>query len=314
MKSRARGFESHPLRGLAALGPILAAAAFSGAVEAERAPPSTISVATWNIAWFGDGVRDEVLTGNRRDGRHLRDADDLTRLRGIVRRLADRGVEVVGLQEIENAAAARRLFPERDWDLFVSRRAPAPEWSQRTGIAVRRSAGWRVERHPDIVEWSPQGRDRHGVDLTLSRGEERVRVLTVHFQSGCNREPLASAKPRCGFLRMQFAVLKGWLYERREEATPVVVAGDWNRLLSRPGDEALALLPGSPLLLPPPGSAPGCWSGRFDNFVDHILAFAPPGGRAVRRSFEELLYDAPVRLRDRLSDHCPLIATVAFGQ
>lgn len=286
---------------------------------AGQSPPSptTITVATWNIAWFGDGVRDEVLRGNQRrgnqrGGQYLRGAADFARLRDVVSRLEDLGVEVVGLQEVENGAAVRRIFPAADWDLFLSRRDTDPEWSQRTAFVVRRSAGWKVDRNPDIVEWSPQGRDRYGVDLTLSRGAERVRALTVHFQSGCQGGPLDSGERPCGFLRMQLAVLKGWLFERMAEGIPTVVAGDWNRFLSRAGDRTMAALPGKALVLPPASRSPGCWDGRFDHYVDHVVAFAPPGRQAVSRAFEELLYNAPHAVRDRLSDHCPLVATLDF--
>lgn len=282
------------------------------AASGPQPPQTEITVATWNIAWFGDGIRDGVLRGNQRGGRFLRQEADFERLRGVVSRLVDLDVEVVGLQEVENAAAARRIFPEDDWELFLSRRETDPEWSQRTAIVVRRSAGWRVERHPDVVEWSPQGRDRHGVDLTLIRGEERVRVLTLHFQSGCNGESLRSGKPQCGFLRMQFAVLKGWLFERIAEDVPVVVAGDWNRFLSRPGDEAAADLPGEALVLPSPGRSPACWDGFFDHYVDHVVAVAPRGREVVPTAFQEVRYGAPRSARDRLSDHCPLVATLGF--
>lgn len=290
-----------------------AAALLAATVSVAGESPTRISVATWNIAWFGDGIRDGVLRGNQRGGRFLREEADFERLRGIVSRLRALEVDVVGLQEVENSGAVRRIFPEDDWDLFLSTRGTDPEWSQRTALVVRRSAGWRVERHPDVVEWSPQGRDRHGVNLTLTRGEARVRVLTLHFQSGCNAKPLRSPEPQCGFLRMQFAVLKGWLFERIAEEVPVVVAGDWNRFLSRPGDEAVAGLPGEALVLPPPGSAPACWDGFFDHYVDHIVAFAPGGQEVAPTAFEEVRYGAPRSARDRLSDHCPLVATLEFG-
>ena len=326
VKSRARGFESHPLRArrpnAARSIRVLAAAALAAvAGTAAAAPPArpapatgaSLTVATWNIAWFGDGDDDDVLTGNIRGGRHLRDAADLDRLRAVVARLVALGVEAVGLQEIENFAAARRLFPEPEWALFVSRRNPAPEWAQRTAIAVRRASGWQVERHPDVLEWSPLGRDRYGVDLTLTRGGERVRLLTVHFQSGCHGAALTSDRRQCGFLRMQFAVLKGWLHERFLERTPVVVAGDWNRFLSRGEEGDAALFPGKPLVLPEPGSSPGCWDGHFDHFVDHIVAFDAGGGRPASRRFEEVRYGAPFSRRDRYSDHCPLVAELTFA-
>ena len=327
MKSRARGFESHPLRarrpGAARPVRLLAAAALAAtavSAPAGDSPPAaagnaagaSLTVATWNIAWFGDGDEDTVLTGNLEGGRYLRDAADLDRLRAVVDRLVALGVEAVGLQEIENFAAARRLFPESGWALFVSRRNPAPAWAQRTAIAVRRASGWQVERHPDVIEWSPQGRDRYGVDLTLTRGGERVRLLTVHFQSGCNGAALTSERRQCGFLRMQFAVLKGWLHERFLERTPVVVAGDWNRFLSRGEEGDAALFPGEPLVLPEPGSSPACWDGHFDHFVDHIVAFDAGGGRPVSPRFEEVRYDAPFSRRDRYSDHCPLVAELTF--
>ena len=296
------------------LSPIVGALLAAGPAIASQSRPAApeITVATWNIAWFGDGVRDGVLRGNQRGGRFLRAEADFERLRDVVSRLVDLDVEVVGLQEVENAAAVRRIFPEDDWDLFLSTRETDPEWSQRTAIVVRRSAGWRVDRHPDVVEWSPQGRDRHGVDLTLTRGGERVRMLTLHFQSGCNAKPLRSREPQCGFLRMQFAVLKGWLFERIAEAVPAVVAGDWNRFLSRPGDEAAAGLPGEALILPPPGRSPACWDGFFDHYVDHIVAFPPRGREVAPTAFQEVRYGAPRSARDRLSDHCPLVATLGF--
>ena len=255
-------------RGLASA--LLLSLAASGGAARAAAPPAvrdlTVTVATWNIAWFGDGVNDEVLTGNRRDGRHIRDREHLARLRAVVTRLDELGTDVVGLQEIENEAAGRRLFPAADWDLHVSRRNTDPA----------------------------------------------VRVLTVHFESGCAGAPLDSGRRDCGFLRMQGAVLKGWLHDRREEGVPVVVAGDWNRFLSR-GDERLPpWFPADPLILPAPGSSPGCWGGRFPNYVDHILAFAPPGGEVTPTRFEELLYDAPRAMRDGLSDHCALVGTLTF--
>ena len=200
-----------------------------------------LSVAAWNIAWFGDGVNDGVLVGNEDGGRFLRTEADYERLRGFVDDLVDRGAEVLALQEIENEAAARRLLPASEWELFVSRRDTAARWSQRTVTAVRRSSGWQVEHHPDVDAWAPDGRSRHGVDLTLSRDGEQLRLLNVHFQSSCHDDPLDSGSFACERLGLQFEVLGDWLRERFDEEIPVVVAGDWNRQLSRRSDETLAL-------------------------------------------------------------------------
>ena len=139
-------------------------------------------------------------------------------------------------------------------------------------------------------------------------------MLTVHFQSGCQGDSLHSGERPCGFLRMQLAVLKGWLFERLGEGIPAVVAGDWNRFLSHPDDGTIEEFPGNPLVLPPASRAPACWSGRFDNYVDHIVAFAPPGQSAASSAFAEVLYEAPESARDRLSDHCPLVANLEFSR
>ncbi len=286
---------------------LIAAIAFA----APAAAGTSLVAATWNIAWFGDGVGDRALTGND-DGRHLRGEEEFGRLRAVVAQLAALEVEVVSLQEIENEAAARLLFPAEDWDLHFSTRDTVPAWAQSTAIVVRRDSGWSAERHPDVVEWSPQGRDRHGVDLTLTRGEERVRVLGVHFQSGCNDRPLSSGGNRCGFLRMQIAILTGWLHERMAEGVPLVVAGDWNRRISRPEDEVAAGLPFDPVIVPPPGSKPSCWDSRFPWHIDHLVAFAPPGGRAEAGPVVEVLFGAPPEFADTLSDHCPIVGTFRF--
>ncbi len=147
---------------------------------------------------------------------------------------------------------------------------------------------------------------------TATRGTERVRVLTLHLQAGCNDRPLASADSRCGFLRMQLAVLRGWLHEAMDAGIPIVVAGDWNRTLSRQGDEAAARLPFDPVILPPPGSSPSCWEGRFPHYIDHVVAFAPPGGRAEPGPVVEVLYGAPREYANTLSDHCPIVGALRF--
>ena len=51
---------------------------------------------------------------------------------------------------------------------------------------------------------------------------------------------------------------------------------------------------------------------RFPWHIDHLVAFAPPGGRAEAGPVVEVLFGAPPEFADTLSDHCPIVGTFRF--
>ena len=73
-----------------------------------------VKLATWNI---------ENLRAEPETGLNPRTLEDYARLAAVAGRL---DADVIALQEVENAAAAARVFPAEAYDFFLSRREIHP--------------------------------------------------------------------------------------------------------------------------------------------------------------------------------------------
>jgi endonuclease/exonuclease/phosphatase family metal-dependent hydrolase len=82
-----------------------------------------LKVATWNIEHLRDGIG---------EGPNPRDQADFDRLRAYADIL---DADVIAFQEVENQAAADRVFDPAVYQIFISNRSH----TQRTGFAVRKS-------------------------------------------------------------------------------------------------------------------------------------------------------------------------------
>ena len=104
--------------------------------------------------------------------------------------------DLVAFQEVENEAAARRVFDPGKWNVVMSSRPPIGEgpecWGrpegrlqrQATGIEVRRSVAFR--RGTDLAALALDDPHLHwGTQVVVGRGERKLHVLSVHLKSGC---------------------------------------------------------------------------------------------------------------------------------
>lgn len=287
------------------------ALACGAAVAAGEGPD--IVVGSFNIKWLGDGVNDHILRGKPK-----RSAADFERLRGVV---AGLGADIVVLQEVENEAAVRRILPKGGWQVFISQRKTDAEWAQRVAIIAR--PGLRVRRLPDVKSLGlpnehGEARLRYGVEVEVSHGGQKFRLLGIHLKTGC-----FTARPEkwaCEQLWKQLPPLKEWIAARAAESTPFVIAGDWNRELYAPGGEFWAELAGgapAKLRLAALGrKAPrNCWNAEKQR-VDHIVLgdskLAPTWARERADDFAEHAFPHPPELEPVLSDHCPITARLRF--
>jgi endonuclease/exonuclease/phosphatase family metal-dependent hydrolase len=262
-----------------------------------------LKIATWNLAWLslrpaGDpAIPPDVPR---------RSAADLDRLAGYARRL---NADVVALQEVDGPEVAARVFDARNYSFVFAEENDV----QRVGFALHRSL--QVTRHADLAALDVQARARfslrRGVDVTVEAGGQRLRLLAVHLKSSCHDAPLANAStPHCQVLAAQVPVLAAWMAERRREGTAFAILGDFNRRLSQRDEMFQALHAAAPVVSVAEGYSNPCWargnsSGRA--FIDHILL----GGAARewwrRDSLKVMVYtENDPRLRDLLSDHCPV--------
>ena len=227
------------------------------------------------------------------------------------------GADVIAFQEVENATAAARVFDAERWQVELSSR-PSTGYGLAcrgrlearlghlaTGIAVRE--GLEYTRNADVSALDAGSRFRRwGTDVTVTRGGERLCVLSVHLKSGCwsaREDGQASRESDCETLREQTKVLAGWVTDRRDAGEPFVIAGDFNRRLAIPGDWSWALLTedAPALALPTEGRIARC-DERFPEFIDHLLFDAVPRVSMAPGSFEEGERSAPH------SDHCAVLA------
>ena len=286
----------------------LALVASFAAATLTFACPSTaleLRVAAWNLEHLADSNAEGCI------GRE--DAD----YSALAERIGALGADVVAFQEVENAAAARRVFDEERWSVEVSTRpstGSGPACGGRpsarlghlaTGIAVR--AGLEYTRNADVSAIAGGNRFlRWGTDVTVTRGGEDLRVLSVHLKSGCwgaDQDDNASSAATCATLREQMETLAEWIADRREEGTPFVIAGDFNRRLAVPGDWGWVLLseknPG--LSLVAAGRISRC-DARYPEYIDHLLFEANTGISMALGSFEESERSTPH------PDHCAVSA------
>ena len=270
-------------------------------------PTSAIElrVATWNLEHLADENAEGCVGRTDLDYTALADRIDAL------------GADVIAFQEVENTAAAKRVFDEERWNVEVSSRpstgtGPAcrgrPEahlGHLATGIAVR--AGLEYRRNPDFS--AVAGGDRFlrwGTDLTVMRDGRELRVLSIHFKSGCwsaREDGNESRESDCETLREQMEAMANWIGERREQGDAFVIAGDFNRRLAVPGDWAWALLTeeAPALSLPTRGRISRC-DGRFPEFIDHLVFDVEPDVSMVLGSFEE------GERTDPHPDHCAVSA------
>ena len=264
---------------------------------APQAGPRRIVVATWNIAWLNRAPG---------EGEIPRRAADYRRLGRYAQRL---GADVVALQEVDGADAARRVFDPALYEFHFTSDA---DDVQRAGFAIRR--GLAFTRNPDVLALAVGG-TRRGADVTLHLAGADLRLLSLHLKTGCWDDALETDSASCRILARQLPVLEDWIDARAREGTPFAVLGDFNRRFEAPdrfwpeiddGDP-----PGARLTDAVAGQESRCWNGEYPRFVDHLVFGAPASAWMETGSLRQVIFDpADARHKRVLSDHCPLAVTL----
>jgi endonuclease/exonuclease/phosphatase family metal-dependent hydrolase len=297
------------------------------AVASSRAGSAPLKIATWNLEWFmapetlraltpACTPRDAPRDGARRsvpcDVAHelVRSNEDIATLRGYAR---DLDADVIALQEVDGADAARLVFP--DYDFCFSGRIAV----QNNGFAIRRGLPYAC--NPDLLDLSLADDVRRGVELELFPGTPRaIRLLSVHLKSGCARDPLDSTRTSCVELRRQVPFLETWIDAQAAGHEPFAVLGDFNRdLQHEPAGTTVwsaiddAEPPAADLVNTADGGkfqncAP---SQTFSGFIDYIVLGRETARGVVPGSFGREIYRPRDAARRKLSDHCPVFIRLA---
>ena len=266
-----------------------------------------LRIAAWNLEHLDDSDGEGCV------GRKSAD------YAALARRIADLGAVVVAFQEVENAAAAHRVFPASDWHVEMSGRPPKVRsracWDKRearlghlaTGFAIRRGLEYRL--NGDLKALGGAAAFQRWGARTSRSWREAGSCASCRCISG----PGAGAQSRTGKAAagrpaQRFAVRWNWADARRAAGTAFVILGDFNRRLTLPGDWAWNLLspPSASLRLMTEGVPFRC-DPRFPAFIDHMVAGGGAEAMQVAGSFRE----APQR--GQHPDHCTISAVFRMG-
>ncbi len=287
-----------------ALALLLGACGQSQPAEARR-DPSTLTIVSWNM---------EHLAQQDGTGCRPRDADDYAAMRQLIEGL---DADVIAFQEVESAAAAARVFDPARYTIVIEERQGGVRGgpcrgredlqikAQRVGFAIRK--GLNFARNPDLTELQLDDGDlRSAVDITVLPDAGRpLRLLSVHLKSGCSSG--ATSEP-CPVFFAQVPVLERWIDARAGESARFAVIGDFNRRLADAGDAVWADWDdGEPVnadLALASGTQPAGCNPRYRSFIDYVVLDSR--GAADLQGFREATYEGPP-----LSDHCPIVATLA---
>jgi endonuclease/exonuclease/phosphatase family metal-dependent hydrolase len=251
-----------------------------------------VKIATWNIAHLCD---------ENDEGSVKRDDDDYEVLAKYAKKLS---ADIIALQEVEGAGAAKRVFDPDAYNFYFSSR----DHKQLTGFAVRKHID--VQQNPDYEDLDVSGGLRYGTDITVTVDDQQIRFLSIHLKSSCWDDPLNSTKDDCQKLNAQVPILEAWIDERATENVPFIVLGDFNRRFDHPDDTFYneiddANPSNADLTRITDGLRSNCWGGKYPLYIDHILMDRLTVKWYTQCSFKQLVYDEQ-EYSNKISDHCPI--------
>ena len=301
-----------------------------GPMLGTAAGKDTLRIAAWNLEWFiapeeftslaRDCVPRDASPGPRKRFLPCNAARDNERsnldFKAIERYVEVLDADIVALQEVDGASAAKRIF--RNHDFCFTRR----EGVQNNGFAIRKGIAHRCG--PDLVELSLGDRVRRGAELIVYPGTAReFRLLAVHLKSGCQRRPLDDPRSDCATLARQVPELERWIDAQAAAGRRYGILGDFNHdLLMRDGparndqgslrnlwaeiDDGEPV--GADLVNVAEGQAfVNCTpSQNYRSYIDHVVLGARLAEWRVPNSFVRVTYEPQDALQRKLPDHCPV--------
>ena len=307
------------------------------AVAAAGSEGGTIKLASWNLEWLMtpetfSSLKHQCLSDDseRRMAQRQLPCDVASKLERsatdfatLARYANELSADVIAVQEVDGAAAARLVFRDHNF-CFSSARA-----LQNNGFAIRRGIPYRCAA--DYSALSLNDSVRRGVVVVLYPGTaDEMQLMSVHLKSGCARAALDSDATACRKLAQQVGPLERWIDDRARDGARFAVLGDFNRELQRePGPARSAtglqreiwpeINDGQPVGATLSNAAAGsrfrnCASGqRHSGYIDQIVLGKLLAAQWVPDSFERLTWRAFDAARLTLSDHCPIAIRIQIS-
>ncbi|MFM7775285.1 MAG: endonuclease/exonuclease/phosphatase family protein [Candidatus Kapaibacterium sp.] len=256
---------------------------------------TVLTIGTFNMEWLGDGDSLDIKKRSEED------------YRNIAMVIEKSEADVLGIEEVENAAALQkvlRYLPGYSFRLGTHGRA------QNVGILYKPSV--KITHGFEYMRVATRGdRNRPGFVVECSKGDFSWTMMVVHLKSTSRADStpelrVASYANR----REQVAVVRAWFDSTSAlSGRNVIVAGDFNDFAQRVQNPTLTelLADSSAILLTK--DLRSCrvpsWFG-----IDHILANTTAATRYLAGSAFALPLERlfAKEQADAVSDHCPVLA------
>ncbi|TAL70881.1 MAG: hypothetical protein EPN82_00840 [Bacteroidetes bacterium] len=269
---------------------------FSSCEQAGKASNNTdtISIATFNISWLGDGIDDEIQ----------RTDEDYKRIAEIISNL---NPDIMGLQEIENDDAINKLLNYLpDYEFYIGTNGGNQNLCiiYKKGIEVSEES----EYTPLIVE---PNKTRPGLIAKVRKGNFDFIMLVVHLKSTSRYDSTAELEQYSRELRNQQAELINYWADSiisLKTEKDIIILGDFNDYPNRITNPTLTSIAENPQLNFITQDLKSC---KFPilNGIDHIIVTDDASNRYMAGSLR--LYDFYSSMSEaeieKVSDHCPIL-------
>lgn len=260
----------------------------------QGAPENTVTIGTFNIEWLGDGASD---LKPRSDQECLLIADVIART----------GVDVLGVQEVENDVALRRVT--RYLDGYTGYLADAGI-KQNVGLIVRKGVQVEPLGTYDALTLGRKGL-RPGYVVRCTKGSFDWVMMVVHLKSTSRHDSTNQLRDESRQIRLeQVTLLKRWSDSviAAGKERDVIIVGDFNDFTSRRQNATLTPLLESSSMQFLTGALKSCKNDNWTT-IDHVVVSTSAQERVMKGSerMENTRAFLQPQMADAVSDHCPVI-------
>ncbi len=254
-----------------------------------------LSIATFNIAWLGDGEGKDVISRSKEEYKLIADIINET------------SADIIALQEIENMQALNQLLihlPEYTAVLGTNGNAQNVGFMHKKSLKVQ-SLG---EYTPIAID---PNRNRPGYVIKVKKGNFDCYMMSVHFKSTSRYDSTDEMRAESRKMRReQSAKAKFWIDSLRSNNIDqdVFIVGDLNDFPKREKEPTLQALSESNDITFLTSEMKSC---KFRNFyvIDHIIASKEASNRFIKGSERiiDILSMHSKEVAEKISDHCPIV-------
>ncbi|MEY3688492.1 MAG: hypothetical protein RIT37_54 [Bacteroidota bacterium] len=256
---------------------------------------SPLSIATFNIAWLGDGEGNDVIS---------RTPEEYMLIADVIK---ETSADIIALQEIENMAAMNKVLTHLpDYTAILSTNGKA----QNVGFLYKKTL--TVE---SLGEYAPiaidPNRNRPGYVVKVKKGNFDCYLMSVHFKSTSRFDSTDEMRTASRIMRReQSQKAMHWIDSITSNTIDqdVFVVGDLNDFPKREKEPTLQALTSSHKITFLTSNLKSCKYQQF-YVIDHIIASTSAYSRFLQGT-ERIIDIHSMYQKDiaeKISDHCPIV-------